>query len=324
MYDKRIHTSKYIMDNKEYLSSELPSELVNTPSGQVRSYNGQQVRVIDTGRGTRRLESVALDPNQTIQNAINLQREAAQPAIQSYKASIPETQAKYAQTRTQLGAERQPLEDRYNTLIASIKGKGEQQVQKQTAITSNELGKRGILGSSTLAQQEIQNATAPLVSEYANLEKDTTLSKEGAIRDLVNQIANLTTQETGDLRSINNAIAGLESGAASTGIGQGYQLYNQQLAQQSAREQAQREAVQQEIANELARASLANDTRMTDYTISKGGAGAGGLDLSAIFQMLGLNTGSTNTAQAPKSFQPDPKPRTSSGGYSYNPYDYNL
>lgn len=182
------------------------------------------------------------------------QMEAIKPAVDSLQAQIPEIGAKYAQTRQQLTASQKPLEERYQSLLDSIKNQGTQDVNQQTKITNNELGKRGITGSSTLAQQEIQNTTSPLRQKYTGLEKDTTLAREDAIRALQDQLANLTPQETADQRAITQAIANLQAGAGQAGISQGMQLYSTDLQNQFQKQQMDQQNKQQAIQDALTQA----------------------------------------------------------------------
>ena len=138
------------------------------------------------------------------------------------------------------------MKDRYNTLLESIKNEGQQAANKQTLITSNELGKRGILGSSTMAQQEIQNAVTPVQQQYTTLGKNAALDQTQAEQTLQNSIANLVPQETSDTRAIQNAIAQLEGGAVTQGAQLGSNLYGTQLQ------------------NTLANATLAQNKQLAD------------------------------------------------------------
>lgn len=158
-----------------------------------------------------------------IRRAIQMQQEANKPAIASLQASIPETTQKYATQRTQLEAEKDPLKMRYQSLLDQIKGNQTTAENRQTVTTSNELGKRGILGSSGVAQQEMTNALNPITQQYTGLYKDTGLAQESDLRSLQNTIASLLPQETADTRAIQNAIAQLTAGASSAGITQGLQ-----------------------------------------------------------------------------------------------------
>lgn len=159
-----------------------------------------------------------LDFGQTVGRALELQRKAVQPAVQSLQASVPETQQRFTQQREQLTAEKAPLQERFKNLLADIKGQGKVREEAQTRITSGELGKRGIVGSSTLAQQEIQQAIDPIRSTVQGATRDIGLEQEGALRQLQNQISNLLPQETGALRDITNAIAQLQAGAGTGAI----------------------------------------------------------------------------------------------------------
>lgn len=192
--------------------------------------------------------------DETISRAVNSLREANRPIIDSYNSSIGETQQRFANQKTQLEGRRQPLQDRYSNLISSIKNQGQQDVTNQTRITNNELGKRGLLSSSTLAQQEIQNATSPLMQKYAGLEKDASLAQEDEMRNLENQISGLAGQETDSLRAIQNAIAQLQANTQQQGISLGtdaFNRYQEQERQRVAMEEARR---QQELDNQYRQA----------------------------------------------------------------------
>lgn len=191
------------------------------------------------------------NPQQAIEESIKRMQEANKPIIQNLESTIPEVQAKYTQTREQLQSKQPALEERYKTLLDSIKGQGEQDINSQTRITNNELGKRGLVGSSTLAQQEIQNAVSHLRQKYTGLEKETSLSREEAIKSLQEQIANLTPQEVADKRAIQAQIASLQSGAISGGATMGQNLYAAQmqndLAQKQFEETKRQNAIQEAL-----------------------------------------------------------------------------
>lgn len=159
----------------------------------------------------------------TISRAIQLQQEANRPAVQSLESSIPEIQKSISTRQDQLKAEVDPLKQRYQSLLSEIKGNQTSAENRQTVVTSNELGKRGIVGSSTLAGQEIANAVNPITKQYTGLYTQTGLDQEAGIRDLLNSITNLGLTGTDQQRAVRNAIAQLQSGAASTGITQGIQ-----------------------------------------------------------------------------------------------------
>lgn len=276
------------------------------------------------------------DLNKAIEEAIKRQQDAIKPQVDSLNASAPEITAKYNQTRTDLQAQRAPLQDRYNNLIQSIKGQGTEAVNNQTRITNNELGKRGLLGSSTVAQQEIQNAVTPLELKYKTLETTANQDQTDALSGIDRSVAGLATAETADQRALKSAIASLMAGASGQGISTGSSIYGTslnsaqeqarqaieqsrqaqtiQLAQeqaareekqqaivnQLAQEQAAREAKQQEIVNQLAQAKLANETAQTRYDTGKPYPSTGGgstTDISSILSLFGGSTPSLTPGQ---------------------------
>jgi hypothetical protein len=187
----------------------------------------------------------------SIKRALELQREAIKPAVESLRGGIPETQQAYAGARERAEAQIDPLKERYQNLLAEVKSTGQEQAQRQTRITSGELGKRGLVGSSTLAQQELESAVRPIEQSTQRLAKDVELSREEGIAGIQERLAGLTTEETQALRTIQNAIAQLQSGAAQGGIATGTSLYQTNAQQQLAQQEAQRQAEQQAIENAL-------------------------------------------------------------------------
>ena len=210
--------------------------------------------------------------DEILKAAIKAQQEANQPAVSSLEASKPTTQKLFEQQGQYLQSQVQPMEQRYQSLLNSIKGQQTTDVNKQTLVTNNELGKRGITGSSGLAQQEIQSATEPINQYYTGQYASTGSDREAAIAALNQQITQNPMQEQQALDQINNAIAQLQSGgnqAAITGALSQYQtqqnsLYQQQqnnLAQQAANQSAELQPYQiksADLANQTAQAALNN------------------------------------------------------------------
>lgn len=226
-------------DEQLYTGEEIRAKGFNPDT--VSSIGGK-FRLSQFGGATGTSGVVGGSQEDTIRRAIEMQREAAQPAIQSLQAGIPEVQQATQARTTQLEAEKAPLTARYENLINTIKQTGQRATEQQTRITSGELGKRGIVGSSTLAQQELQNVITPLTEKYLGLEKDTSLERESSLRDLVNQITNVGLSGTEQQRSIQNAIAQLQAGAGASGITTGISQYGTQQAQLRAQQEAERQA----------------------------------------------------------------------------------
>lgn len=172
-----------------------------------------------------------LDMQSIINNAIKMQQETIKPAVAQLESTIKPTTQSFDTRATQLSAERQPLKDRYKSLIDTIKGNQTTSENRQTVATRNELGKRGIPLTSGVAEQEVVNAVNPITSEYSGLIKETGLKGEADLRDLENQITNLGLSKVDALNVINNAIATMKSNAGSQGIQTGLGIYGTNLNQ---------------------------------------------------------------------------------------------
>lgn len=233
----------------------------------------------------------------TVQEAIKLQQQATQPAVSSLQASIPELQQRFATERQQVEAKIEPLKQRYANLLEELKGQSKVREESQTRVTSGELAKRGITGSSTLAQQEIQSAVDPIRASLQTATKDVGLAQEEGITDLTNLIANLTGQEVGSTRDILNTIAQLQSTGAQAGIEQaltqGQFASTQQLDRlRLAQEQSQFGVNQQFAEREFQQVTLptleANLADIRSQIANRGKDGAN--ELEALNLILG-NTG---------------------------------
>ena len=172
---------------------------------------------------------------------MELQQQAVAPAIASYQAQIPETQARYATEQTRLQGEKEPLTQRYQNLLAEVTGRQQVEEQRTGIATAQELGRRGISAESGLYSQEVNKALSPISQFYTGQAKEIGLSGESAQRNLQNLISGIPQQETESVRAIQNAIAGLQAGAGQTGIASALQQYQmqQQAGQQTASQQLQ-------------------------------------------------------------------------------------
>ncbi len=232
-----------------------------------RNNRGSQSTISSAGGGT----VAGTNFDDILKRTIAMNQEANKPAVESLEASIPETQAKFTQARTQLEAERDPLKARYENLISQITQKGKVQEQRQSVATSGELGKRGIEMSSTMAQQELANALNPITAETSATLKDVGLSQEADLRSLANQIANLTTGETEAIRNVRSAIAQLQSGGSQAAINNALNLYKMNIDQANIdAEQKWKEKTYNEITLPASQAEVEYKKALTS---AKGGDG---------------------------------------------------
>jgi len=242
-----------------------------------------------------------------INDAIKRYQEANKPAVASLQAGIPETQAKYAQMGQQAQARIDPLKARYENLINEIKYTGQVQEQRQTKVTSAELAKRGLLPSSTLAQQEITDVLQPITQQTGYQVSNMGLQQEDAIRDIEDYIASLGPKETEELRLARNAIAQLQSGAANSGITTGVSMYQQAVADENARQAAAADAsyknallASQNFQNQLAQREL-EEYKIPSLTKS---TSSGGMDISSLYNLFNPPASTPN--------KPKSKPNTKS------------
>lgn len=165
---------------------------------------------------------------------LEMYKKANEPAIASLTASIPETQSKFAFERTKLEEQRKPLEQRYQNLLDEVTRQEGVATGAATTQTSQELGARGILGSSALFGKTINAAVAPIQAQYTGMAKDVGLERENKLMELTNLISQTTPQEVESVRAIQNAIATLQSGAGANAINAAITMVNQAKANEAA------------------------------------------------------------------------------------------
>jgi len=130
--------------------------------------------------------------------------QANQPAVQALQAQIPNVQQQFAQQRTSLEAEKEPLKQKYQSLLADI--------TKTTSIaTSREAGRRGISTESGMYDEWLRERIAPETERIG-------LAEQSDQRNITNLIAQLTSGEATATGDINSQIAQLMSGNAPQAI----------------------------------------------------------------------------------------------------------
>lgn len=177
---------------------------------------------------------------------MGLQQEANKPVIESLQASIPETQAKFAQQKTQIQGEFAPLEQRYQGLLAEITRNQKAEESRTGIATSRELGRRGISSESGLFDQTVNERLSPVTQFYTGQATQAGLGREESIRQLQNLLAQIPVQETDAIRQIQNSIAQLQAGGNAAAIQSAQGIYGQQLQAQQA---AAQNAIAQQNAN---------------------------------------------------------------------------
>ena len=187
---------------------------------------------------------------------MKLSQEANAPAVQSLQSQIPTIQQSFQQQGNYLKSQVDPLNKRYENLISSIKGQGQEEINRTSTATSSELGRRGISSESGLYGQTVNQALNPINQRIAGNLSNVGTEQEQAIAALQNQIAQNPIQQTQAEQQVLAAIAQLQSGGASQGIQNALTQYGQQqqAQQQSAALALQKQ--QSDIENRIKEAQL--------------------------------------------------------------------
>src|SRR3990167_2938813 len=154
---------------------------------------------------------------------------AIEPALASYRASKPEVGQAFDVRTRQLEAEKDPLKERYANLLAELTGRETKETGAQAKYLSTEYGKRNIPLSSGIYQQDLTGKTQDISQYYGVQRKDVGLGQEADLRDLSNQISNLTTQRVTAMRDIDNKIAELQAGAGNQAVTDALTMYREDL-----------------------------------------------------------------------------------------------
>jgi len=179
------------------------------------------------------------------------------PALQTLESTRPQIESTYAERGRQLTAEREPLKQRYQTLLAEITRREQVETKAQETTTSREFGRRGIPLSSGLFETTLGEQLSPLRQFYTGQTKETGLARESGLRDIENLLGNLTIGKGQEMTNLSQAIAAIQGAQAPTSIQSALSLYGQQqTAQQNALQRAlqERELVEREQQNAIANA----------------------------------------------------------------------
>jgi len=276
---------------------------------------------------TQSYEDILNQSKKYIQDLIN-------PAIEQIKSQIPQIEQAYGTEKTRLEGTKQTVKDRYTNLINQIKGNQAQAETGQRTITSEEMARRGIPLESGLVQQTIQNAIAPITSEYTNkLTEANTLQGE-ELSGIDQLIANLAMSQLGATGNTNTAIANLLSGGAGQTLSTAGNIYSaqQQAAQQAAALQAQKEYQDKQLAQaqkeyeEVTKPTSQAQIKKIQSDIATGGSSDLG-DLTSLISLLGLGDLTSlisslglgsNIPQSVNPTEPKPKWIPSKSGVAYH------
>jgi hypothetical protein len=214
-----------------------------------------------SGGGSSGGQSLA-DLNQQI---LDMRIKANQPAIAGLEASIPGVSATYEHQASALEGEKQPIKDRYQTLIDEITRKETKETTTQGNILASEYGKRGIPVSSTAYQQDLAGKTGDISQYYTGLEKETVLGREADLRDVQNQIVTINDQKVQAENAIRNKIAELQAGGAGQAVTDAVAMYG-------AQKQREFDSRLDDLNKKLTEAQIAQSNQKSYMTVGEGQA----------------------------------------------------
>lgn len=189
----------------------------------------------------------AFDPIAEAEKLRQFNVKANQPYISSLQSSIPETSARFATQRSQIEGQREPLKQRYQNIIAELKGGQSAELSRAGERTSREFGYRGIPASSTLFTDELIRGETPIRDRYGRQITGAGLEQEEGLQGLTNLQSNLVGEETESLRSTQNLIGQAQAGEPTSALAMAMQILGMR---QSASESSANRASQEELARQ--------------------------------------------------------------------------
>lgn len=209
---------------QDYLSRSNAGKVTWDDNVRVQAQN-----VIDANRGGG--GSGSPDYASIARQQLQLQQEANKPAIASLQASIPEIQSQTQANVARLQAQQAPLEQRYQSLLSEVTRQGQAQTLGEQKATANEFGRRGISPLSGIYENTMNERLAPISQWIANQSTGLGAQRESAIQQLQQLISQGQTSGINTVRDIQNQIAQLQAGGASSGLQNALSLYNSQASQ---------------------------------------------------------------------------------------------
>lgn len=155
------------------------------------------------------------------------QQKFKRPAIQTLEKGRAKIAPMFAEQRRAIEAERDPLEQRYQSLLKDI-------THQTELATSKEFGKRGIPLSSGVYEEALGKRLGPQIEKIG-------LEREAGLRGLTNLAGQLTGQEAQMGLDLNSAIAAIQAATGEGAVDAALRLYG---AQQQAKQEAARLALE--------------------------------------------------------------------------------
>lgn len=231
---------------------------------------------------------------------LRLQRKANIPAVESLRASIPETQERFAERGRTLEAEREPLKQRYQAILDDLTSRETKETSATQRATTREFAGRGLLPTGGGFEQFLGERLQPAQQFFTGQRTTAGIESEAAQRELANLIAGVPLERQQSEREITQAIADLQAGGASQSIQTALSILQSNRAQQQF---AQTQALSERTAGLAERQFETGEARQQaldpfdiqllqaqikrQQQLSAGGAGDITSGLESLFQQFG-------------------------------------
>ena len=162
---------------------------------------------------------------------ISSQFKTTDPYQSSYDAlgaSKGITEQAYAERQKQLEAEKAPLNERYQGLIAELTRRETKETGAQSTALAREYGKRGVPLSSGAYEQDLLGKTGDISQYYGGQIKEVGFENADKLRELGNLIANIPTEKAKELNLIDQQIAQMKAQGADKQMTMALEMYKQQ------------------------------------------------------------------------------------------------
>lgn len=219
---KTPHDLRYGMtgDLNKYAYGGLPEELAGVLGigAQTPLENRAYTIVAGAGQPTEYL----------FRNSGFTQTSPYKAAEDALSASKPITEQAYAERGRQLEGEKQPLTDRYQSIIDELKGRETKETGQVSTALAREYGKRGVPLSSGAYEQDLGGKTRDISQFYGAQQKDVGFEREDKLRQISNLLADLPIERARELNLIDQKIGELKATGANQQLQMRLEMYRQE------------------------------------------------------------------------------------------------
>ena len=218
------------------------------------------------------------DYSKIAQEQLATQEKLNAPSIQAYEAQKPLIEQSYQNKATQLEGEKEPLKQRYQTILDELSRREGQEKSSEQSRLAKEYSRRGIPLSSGDYEAASSAALRPINEYYTGQQTNTRLSQEDSLRDITNALLDIPITTLKEKNLVDQAIATLRSTYGQNASTNALQQFNT-ASSSYGNAVAQANALRmKQIEDEAAKRALAETTRHNKAT--EGAASGGGYNIN--------------------------------------------